>query len=233
MDDAHLDDAHLDDPRDLLTRPALTVAPLLLGAVVTSTSGAGTVAILLTEVEAYGGVGADPGSHAHRGRTARNATMFGPPGRWYVYFTYGMHWCLNLVCEPSGVAGAVLLRAGEVIDGTDLARRRRRPRPDAPPPVDRDLARGPARLTQALGVDGGFDGLDALGSAGPLSLSLPAPGTRAGSAPVRRGPRVGVGGPGGETPWRFWVDGHTTVSAYRAHAPRTGTGTSQQSPRGQ
>ena len=126
----------------------LEVAPDLLGATVRHLSPAGPVAVRLTEVEAYAGE-ADPGSHAFRGRTPRTAVMFGPPGRVYVYFTYGMHWCMNLVCGPEGEASAVLLRAGEVVEGADLAAARRT---TAKSP--RELARGPARLTVALGVDG-------------------------------------------------------------------------------
>ena len=120
----------------------LEVAPRLLGAVLTH----GGVSVRLTEVEAYAGP-LDPGSHAHRGRTARNAVMFGPPGHLYVYFVYGMHHCANLVTGPEGDPGAVLLRAGEVVAGLDVARERR------PSSRDRDLARGPARLCRVLGID--------------------------------------------------------------------------------
>ena len=120
----------------------LEVAPRLLGAVLTH----GGVSVRLTEVEAYAGP-LDPGSHAHRGQTARNAVMFGPPGRLYVYFVYGMHHCANLVTGPEGDPGAVLLRAGEVVAGLDVARERR------PSSRDRDLARGPARLCRVLGID--------------------------------------------------------------------------------
>src|SRR4051812_42116403 len=126
--------------RGRLARPALLVAPLLLGAVLVSERGDGRVAACPTGGAASEG-GAAPASHAYRGRTARTAVMFGPAGHLYCYFTYGMHWCANIVCGVDGVAAAVLLRAGEVIDGQDLARGRR---PAAR--RDIDLARGPARL---------------------------------------------------------------------------------------
>ena len=166
----------------------------------------------LTEVEAYQGPGQDPGSHAHRGRTRRNATMFGPAGSLYAYFTYGMHTCCNVVVLPAGIAAAVLLRAGDVVAGTDLARARR-----VAAARDRDLARGPARLAVAIGATLGDDGL-ALLTDPDWSLE-PAP-IAAGA--VRTGPRVGVSGPGGTDayPWRFWIDGDRTVSAYRPATPR-------------
>ena len=195
----------------LLDRPVLEVAPDLLGAVVRHATPDGTVAVRLTEVEAYDGAN-DPGSHAFRGRTPRNAVMFGPPGHVYVYFTYGMHWCMNLVCGPEGRASAVLLRAGEVVEGVPLATRRR---PTAKSP--RELARGPARLTRALGVDGSQDGLDATDPTSPLTVSMPA-GTRAGE--VLHGPRVGVAGDGAVHPWRFWLAGEPSVSAYRPAVSR-------------
>jgi DNA-3-methyladenine glycosylase len=163
------------------------------------------VAVRLTEVEAYDGEN-DPGSHAFRGRTPRNGVMFGPAGFVYVYFTYGMHWCMNVVCGREGHASAVLLRAGEVIAGEELARTRR---PTAT--TARDLARGPARLTRALGVDRAYDGVDALSPDSTLRLTR-------GAGPagqVRSGPRVGVSGKGSTTPWRFWLDGEPTVSTYR------------------
>ena len=187
------------------------VAPALLGQLLAAGSAQGRVVVRLTEVEAYDGE-ADPGSHAFRGRTARNAVMFGPPGHAYVYFTYGMHWCVNVSCGPAGVASAVLLRAGEVIEGVELARARR-------PAARRDteLARGPARLTMALGIDGRTNGSDLLAPRSPLHLLE---GSRSDLVRVASGPRVGVGGAGAATPWRFWLPGDPTVSAYRAHTPR-------------
>jgi DNA-3-methyladenine glycosylase len=189
----------------LLAGPVVPAARGLLGCWVV----AGGVTVRLTEVEAYAGVGEDPGSHAHRGRTPRNAVMFGLPGHLYVYFTYGMHWCLNVVCRPEGEAAAVLLRAGEVVDGVAPARARRGPaRPD------RDLARGPARLATALGIDGAANGVPLLHPAGPVRLAAPvAPPD---PARVRSGPRVGVNG-GAEVPWRFWLEDEPTVSPYRRH----------------
>jgi DNA-3-methyladenine glycosylase len=187
----------------LLAGPVVPAARGLLGALVT----AGGVSVRLTEVEAYAGVGADPASHAHRGRTARNAVMFGPPGHLYVYFTYGMHWCANVVCGPDGEASAVLLRAGEVVGGLATARARR---PGAR--SDRDLARGPARLTRALGIDGLANGTYLLDGAGEVGLAMPE--SRVDGARIRSGPRVGVAN-GHDTQWRFWLDGEPTVSRYR------------------
>lgn len=192
-------------------RPVLEVAPDLLGCLIEHETPEGTVAVRLTEVEAYDGVG-DPGSHAFRGQTPRNAVMFGPPGYVYVYFTYGMHWCMNLVCGPSGQASAVLLRAGEVVAGHELAQSRRQGARSV-----RELARGPARLTMALGIAGSGDGSNACD---PRSLLRALPAVRPlESKAVRTGPRVGVTG-GATRPWRFWIDGEPTVSAYRAAKPR-------------
>jgi DNA-3-methyladenine glycosylase len=181
----------------------LDVARDLLGRDVTTVTAAGRVTVRLTEVEAYAGA-VDPGSHAFRGETPRNAVMFGGPGRAYVYFTYGMHWCVNLVCDRPGVASAVLLRGGEVVEGLDLARVRR------PGSSDRDLARGPARLTRALGIDGSWNGVDALRGALRVTQGEPVP-----EGAVRTGPRVGVSGAGAPTPWRFFVEGAPSVSVYR------------------
>lgn len=283
--------------RELLAGPVLEVAPRLLGMVLRRTTDEGTVAVRLTEVEAYDGPN-DPGSHAYRGQTARNAVMFGPPGFLYVYFTYGMHFCMNISAGPDGQPSAVLLRAGEVIEGVDLARTRRgRPEPDqtkfneaAQPdgatsvqsvrtpgtrrvqaadhdggalpgkrrlvraadadrdgdvpsgqrrvaasadedraggvlpgkrrPVrtanpDRDLARGPARLCVALGVDREANGTDLLATDSPIQL-LPGPGFDGEPA---TGPRVGLR-EAADRPWRFWIPDDPTVSPYRPHVPK-------------
>jgi DNA-3-methyladenine glycosylase len=188
------------DLRRLLSGPVLEVAPRLLGATLRHRSEVGAVAVRLTEVEAYDGAN-DAGSHAYRGRTARNAVMFGPAGFLYCYFTYGMHVCCNVVTGPEGVASAVLLRAGEITEGIDLARTRR------PGASDRDLARGPARLCKALGIALADNGNDLV--TGPITLEL---GDRA--TDVSTGPRVGLRGDP-DRPWRFWATGAPTVSAYR------------------
>lgn len=178
----------------------LEVAPRLLGAVLTR----GDVSVRLTEVEAYAGQD-DPGSHAYRGRTPRNEVMFGPPGRLYVYFIYGMHHCANLVTGPEGSAGAVLLRAGEVVAGHHLARERR------PGSTDRDLARGPARLCRVLDLDLSDNGERAdLVAGGPVG-------------DISTGPRVGLR-LAADRPWRFWITGDATVSAYRPAALKRRTG---------
>lgn len=193
----------------MLERPSLEVAPLLLGGILT----VGEVSLRITEVEAYLGE-LDPGSHAFRGQTPRNAVMYGPPGHVYTYFTYGMHTCANIVCSPAGTASAVLLRAGEVLDGVELARlRRTTTRSDA------DLARGPARLCVALGIRLDDNGADLV--TGRIRLTLPES-----PSPYEQGPRTGVSGPGGSAtdyPWRFWIPGDPTVSPYKAHLPKRRT----------
>lgn len=188
--------------RDLFAQDAVGVAPLLLGALLRH----GDTVLRITEVEAYL-AGTDPGSHAFRRRTARNASMFGPPGHLYAYFSYGMHVCANIVCSPAGEASGVLLRAGEIVAGVDDARARR-----GPAVADRDLARGPARLTRALGIRLDQNGADLF--AEPFELTLP-------GRPVAAltGPRTGVAGAGGgsDYSWRFWIPGDRSVSAYRRH----------------
>ncbi len=189
----------------------------------------GEVAVRLTEVEAYGGAGEDPASHAYRGRTPRNAVMFGPPGHLYVYFTYGMHFCANVVCLPEGHGSAVLLRAGEVVGGRRRGPRRRsggptfaRPGPGPRPGPAGGGARAAARAQrprrlwegspQALNGHGSLTGLPA-GSVVLLAGRPPEP------AAIRSGPRTGVS-TARDTPWRFWIEGDPTVSPYKAHAPR-------------
>ncbi|MDT4920215.1 MAG: DNA-3-methyladenine glycosylase [Pseudonocardiales bacterium] len=191
--------------RRRLARPALQVAPRLVGAVVASEFGGVRVAIRLTEVEAYEGVD-DPASHAFRGRTPRTEVMFGAPGHLYCYFTYGMHWCANIVCGTDGVAAAVLLRAGEVIDGRDAARARR---PTARRDVD--LARGPARLATCLGLDRDANGIDLCARDSAVRLESMPTARRRG---VTAGPRVGIAA-AADLAWRFWLTGDPTVSAFR------------------
>jgi DNA-3-methyladenine glycosylase len=196
-------------PADFYARPVVAVARDLLGATVRH----GPVRVRLTEVEAYTGPD-DPASHAARGPTPRSAVMFGPPGHAYVYFVYGMHWCLNLVCGPAGTPSAVLVRAGEVVAGVDLARAR------APRLADRDLARGPGRLARALGADGSLTGSPVTGG-GRLVVER---GTEVDDTLVCTGPRIGLR-VAVERPWRFWVAGDPTVSATRGRtAPVTGVG---------
>jgi DNA-3-methyladenine glycosylase len=194
--------------RSLLSRSSVEIAPLLLGAIV---HGRG-VSVRLTEVEAYLGE-VDPGSHAFRGETPRNRVMYGEAGHLYTYFTYGMHVCANVVCSPPGVATAVLLRGGEVVDGIELARERR-----STSKVDADLARGPARLVVALGIALADDGLDL--ETGDVTLELV--GER---SPFAQGPRTGVSGDGGgiDYPWRFWIPDDPTVSPYKASVPKKRT----------
>jgi DNA-3-methyladenine glycosylase len=263
-------------PREFFNRPSTEVAPDLLGCVLWRDSPEGLVAVRLVEVEAYQG-SHDPASHAYRGRTARNAVMFGPPGHMYVYFTYGMHFCANLVCQPPGLAEAVLLRAGEVVAGSELAAQRRAGEngkaPSAPATPDGteasdgrpgdgepgsgepssgepssgepssgepsngrrangrsgngrtpraiDLARGPARLCQALGIDRRLDGADVCEPGSPMGIgpAWPADSEAAGPAVISTGPRVGIR-QAADRPWRYWLAGDGHVSLYRPLKPR-------------
>jgi DNA-3-methyladenine glycosylase len=241
-------------PRTFFDRSALAVAPELLGCVLWHASPEGTVAAVIVEVEAYTGR-TDPASHAYRGQTARNAVMFGPPGHAYVYFTYGMHFCVNLVCEPAGESSAVLLRAGRIVAGAELAARRRLARRSpasrspasrspavsrspagsaasgTPPPrgtgaqagpgiAERDLARGPGRLCQALGIDRALDGADVCVADSPLGVGTPPGWSPAPAAAVSTGPRVGIS-QAADRPWRFWLTGEPAVSVYRRAVPRS------------
>lgn len=198
--------------REFFDRPVLEVAPDLLGRTLVRSTPDGPIALRLTEVEAYAGE-IDPGSHAFRGRTRRNDAMYGPPGHAYVYFTYGMWHCMNLVCGPEGRASGVLLRAGEIFEGAELTRKRR-----VSARNDKELAKGPARLATALDIGRALDGTDAIARE-DAALSV-LHGTPPRRDQVRNGPRTGVGGDGAVHPWRFWIDGDPTVSPYRAHVPR-------------
>ncbi|GFZ96792.1 DNA-3-methyladenine glycosylase [Nesterenkonia alkaliphila] len=234
----------ISDLQSLFEAHPAEVAPQLLGCRLSVTTARGTVTVRLTEVEAYGDTGEDPGSHAFRGQTPRNATLFGPPRHTYVYRSYGIHFCLNLVAGAE-VAGGILLRAGEVLQGRELAIQRRGGKD-----TGATLLSGPGRLGQGLGVTLPMDGSrleiiehDAVSPPGPntevsfrlapsdaaSSLShssiasgdpAPAPvSARLDRAPwsIALGPRVGVSGVGGSTefPWRFWIQGDPTVSRYR------------------
>ena len=190
------------------------MAPSLVGCWLVTDRPDGRVALRLTEVEAYSGEGQDPASHAHRGPTPRAEIMFGPPGRLYVYFSYGMHWCANVVVGPEGRGSAVLLRAGDVVVGEELARSRRKAAR-----AERDLARGPARLTQAMGIGPDDRGADLLDAGSGVRLHRgPAP------AELSTGPRVGIT-LATDLPWRFWETGAPSVSVFRAGGkprPRAG-----------
>jgi DNA-3-methyladenine glycosylase len=205
-------------PREFFARGSTDVAPDLLGCVLECDSTAGPVAVRVTEVEAYRGLH-DPASHAYRRKSLRNGVMFGPPGYAYVYQIYGLHFCVNLVCQPEGTAEAVLVRAGEVVTGVEVARARR---PAAR--AENQLARGPALLCQVLAIDRRFDGTDVCAPSSPLRILGPGPSGPPEAAMIRSGPRVGIT-KAADFPWRFWIDGDPTVSAYRRATPRKRPGT--------
>lgn len=205
--------------RSIFTQHALEVAPSLLGITLRVDSPVGSVSVRVTEVEAYHGVGVpgvyDAGSHSRDRKTDRNASMFGPPGHAYVYFNYGMHYAINMVCSPEGTASGVLIRSGDVVDGIDLARDRRHAKRGSAGVPDHQLARGPGNLAAALGITREtHDGLDLF--AAPFRLD-DAPASLVTVADIATGPRVGVAGVAGgpEFPWRFWVSGARSVSAFR------------------
>lgn len=204
-----------------LSADVVTAAHSLLGAVLRR----GDVAVRLVEVEAYDGP-TDPASHAHKGRTDRNWVMFGPPGHLYVYISYGVHHAANVAAGPAGRGSGVLMRSGQVIAGVELARQRRGAKT-----TDRDLARGPGRLTQALGITRPDNGTDVLrldsrdtdghstgsersdaGVNSPLAIQLSAATEPVGA--IANGPRVGVS-KAADRPWRFWIADSPYVSAYR------------------
>ncbi len=190
----------------------MTAARRLLGSVLTARG----VSARIVEVEAYGGPESgpwpDPASHSYRGRSPRNAVMFGPPGRLYAYRSHGIHVCANVSCAPEGVAAAVLLRAAIIESGHDRAQSRRGATVQASA-----LARGPGNLCSALGITMADNGLDLLDPRSPVTLELREPGES------RSGPRVGVSREA-DRPWRFWLPGRPEVSAYRRspRAPQPG-----------
>lgn len=192
--------------RSLLAADPVLVAPELLGKVIRR----GPLSARIVEVEAYRGA-EDAASHAFRGKTARNEIMFGPPGHLYVYFTYGMHFCANVVCWPEGKAGAVLLRALAPLSGLEEMAARRFPAGEGAPWRPESLCSGPAKLCQALAIDRSANGFDLVTGAGGISLlddGTPPP------AQPRIGPRIGLAktSPARDEPWRFWVPGEANVS---------------------
>ncbi|WP_175970660.1 DNA-3-methyladenine glycosylase [Burkholderia sp. BCC0322] len=186
-------------PRAFFDRVATDVAPQLLNKILAAADGrAGRI----VEVEAYAGA-IDPAAHTYRGKTPRNATMFGPPGHLYVYFTYGMHWCCNCVCGPDGTGTGVLIRALEPLRGLERMRAARPPQTR-----DRDLCRGPARLTQAMGIGGAQDGIDLIGARDGFAIvddGIAPPADLAGV------PRIGIR-VGKDLPWRWSVPANRYVS---------------------
>ena len=198
-------------PVSTLSDDVLAAARRLLGSILAADTPEGEVRVRLVEVEAYRGAD-DPGSHSYRGRTARNAVMWGPAGHLYVYFVYGMHFCANVTCLEDGVSGAVLLRAGEVLSDPAMAHARR------PTARGRDveLARGPARLCTLLGLGREQNGLDVLSPSSPVRLEA---GEPVPDDDVRTGPRVGVAA-GQQRPWRYWVAGSPAVTPYKAGRTR-------------
>ncbi|GAB3391021.1 DNA-3-methyladenine glycosylase [Amycolatopsis echigonensis] len=196
--------------REELALDPVDLARLLLGAVLEADTPDGRVGVRLVEVEAYRGLD-DPASHCYRGKTPRNAVMWGPAGHLYVYFVYGMHFCANVVGTEDGQPGAVLLRAGEVVEGADIVRKRR---PNAR--GNGELAKGPAILTSVLGLAREQNGADLTDPESPVRLLV---GERVPADNVRSGPRVGVA-MAMDTPWRFWIDGSPAVSTYRRGGKR-------------
>lgn len=206
--------------REDLAGLPVDVAPRLLGGVLTTLVEGETVRVRLTEVEAYHGAGtgpvADPGSHARMGRTPRNATMWREPGHLYVYLSHGIHSCVNVVSGPEGVAGGILLRAGEVIEGWDAATRRRSERGVVR--SERQLTSGPGRLGDAVGLRHPVhDGIDAITGAALAGATARLELLAVSEVAIASGPRVGVAGTAGTSvfPWRFWIAGDPTVSAFR------------------
>lgn len=198
--------------RTFFRRGPLEVAPALLDCRLVSEIDGESVVLRITEVEAYLGVGEDPGSHAYRGMTKRNGSMFLPGGHLYVYRSYGIHWCANVVVGSAGQAAAVLLRAGEIEVGQEVATRRRLA--GGVVKQSNELARGPGRLATTLGLTVDNDGADLCGTSA-LTVLLPSRSEQTATARIRRSTRTGVAGPGGTLPYRFFLEGEPTVSPHR------------------
>ena len=192
---------------ELLDGDPPTSARRILGAVLSCRG----VSARVVEVEAYGGPAdgpwPDPASHAYRGPTPRNAVMFGPAGRLYVYRSYGIHLCANVSCGPDGTPAAVLVRAAVIEAGLPTARTRR-----GPAVADRSLARGPGNLCAALGITLADNGINLFDPHSVVTVELAEP------LPATTGPRVGIS-VAADLPWRFWASGRPEVSAYR-RSPR-------------
>jgi DNA-3-methyladenine glycosylase len=182
-------------PRSFFARDAQVVAPELLGKVLVGPDGR---ACRIVEAEAYAGMD-DPASHAYRGITPRTTVMFGPPGHWYVYFTYGMHWCANAICGKNGQAAGVLLRAGEPLSGIDIMREVR------PKGHEHLMLSGPAKLCQGMGITREEHGTDIVRGKWKIGDDGYAP------EEIIQGPRVGIR-EGLEMPWRFGIKGHSSLS---------------------
>lgn len=202
---------------DFLNNRASLVAPQLLGWRLSHETAEGTVTVEITETEAYEGE-TDPASHAFRGLTARTQAMFGPTGVLYIYRSYGNHWACNIVSHAPGASGGVLLRAGKVVEGLELAHQRREtvPRKQLVPRKvalkDEQLARGPGNLTQALALTDVHYGYELKQM--PAIVRLERPQAAPSYSKIASGPRVGVS-QAADWPWRFWLDGEPSVSAYR------------------
>lgn len=196
-------------PKKFYDRDALSVARDLIGCLFVHDSPQGLMSVRLVEVEAYRGE-QDPGSHGYRGMTPRTKTMFGPAGHLYVYFTYGMHWCVNIVCGPVGVCEAVLLRGGEPHEGIEIMRVNR-------PGIvnDKLLASGPARLAKAMSIAKPQDGASLL-RGGSFYCAEDAETTAVRTGRVAQTERIGLAtGKGDDIPWRFVVPGHPYASRRR------------------
>ena len=199
--------------RSFYERDALAVAPELIGARLVHRGRDGLRRVArITEVEAYLGDGSDPAAHSHAGKTPRNQTMFGPPGRLYAYRSYGIHVCVNVVCGPPGSASAVLLRAAEPLEGLGAMRAARGLSPSDPA---QKIACGPGRLAEAMGLDLEMDGCSLL--RGPLTVHAPAPARAA--AAIERGPRVGISR-AAALPYRYFERPSAWVSPFRSGKKR-------------